>query len=120
VFPADEHVPVHGYQNVKNVAAHFDRLSEKGYKYNFIELSDVGGADGRAKEAVCGQRVYTAAYGIENKNETVGTVELGIQAHVLVHAVLQLLFLVFVHCPNDQAVEQESQNTGTWYGDEFN
>jgi hypothetical protein len=84
VFPPDEHpIPVHGYQNVENVGAHFDQLAaQKGHEYNFIELSEVGGADGRAEEAC--PSVHTAVDWIEEENETVGAVEFGIQTHVLI------------------------------------
>jgi hypothetical protein len=45
VLLSDEHVAIHVHQNVADIGAHFERLTEKRHEHDFVQLCDVGDAD---------------------------------------------------------------------------
>jgi hypothetical protein len=95
---SDQHVSVYGHENVADIRAHFYTLSEILHEQDFEHLSGYGVVDCGAKVA---RFVFKAIiYWIENVNETVDAIEYGINAHVFIKILFQLVFFILVNNPN--------------------
>jgi hypothetical protein len=112
VILSNEHVPVQGHHEIRNVGTHFDHFSKISNHDNFEVLNELSGENRGAK--ITAKPPTATGHGIKYKNKAVNAVELCVGTHVLVKIFLQQLFFVRMNSANDLPIEKKAYQTSAW------